>query len=257
MSSNLLGLLNNQSQDSRVFKKTELKTIDFEDIIFNPENHFPISELMELQSSIKEKGLLNPPVVYRSDDDGKYVLISGHRRLTAIEPLIDTGEIPPEIKCLVIPTPIDEISEIESIFLANRNRPPLSEADLKICVNQLIGVWYKKPKEERKGRMRDYIASYLNISPRSLQKYINEYKQEDDVINQKQDDKEQQQKKQKKVLNTLKKISVLPSQIEEAGVDLFDEHIIFNGKEVNLNDSLILLQKLSDEIIKLLDCTGD
>ncbi len=256
MSSNLLGLLNNQSQDSRVFKNAELKTIDFEDIAFNPENHFPMSELMDLQTSIKEKGLLNPPVVYRSDDDGKYVLISGHRRLTAIEPLIDTGVMPPEIKCLVIPEPTDEISEIESIFLANRNRPPLSEGDLKICVNQLIDTWHKKPKEERKGRMRDYIASYLNISPRTLQKYINEYNQNE--INQEQTDVlKTQHKSQKKVLNTLKKISVLPSQIEEAGVDLFDEHIIFNGKEVNLSDSLILLQKLSDEIIKLLDCTGD
>ncbi len=257
MSSNLLGLLNTQSEDNRVFKNAELKTIDFEDIAFNPSNHFPMSDLFELQASIKEKGLLNPPVVYRSDN-GKYVLISGHRRLTAMETLINSGRIPPEIKCLIIPAPEDEIAEIESIFLANRNRPALSEADLKICVSQLIDTWHKKPKEERKGRMRDYIASYLNISPRSLQKYINEYKQEENEITPQQTDKKEiQHKSQKKVLNTLKKISVLPSQIEEVGVDLFDEHIMFNGKEVNLSDSLILLQKLSDEIIKLLNCMGD
>lgn len=256
MSSNLLGLLNNQSQDSRVFKNAELKTIDFEDIAFNPENHFPMSELMDLQASIKEKGLLNPPIVYWSDD-GKYVLISGHRRLTAIEPLIDTGVMPPEIKCLVIPEPADEISEIESIFLANRNRPPLSEADLKICVSQLIGVWHKKPKEERKGRMRDYIASYLNISPRSLQKYINEYNQSEENEMNQTNDEGTLHKTQKKVLSSLKKISVLPSQIEETGIDLHKEHIMYDGRTVSLNDSLVVIQKLADEIIKLLDCMGD
>ena len=45
--SNLLGLLNEQSSDNRVFKKTELKSIDFDDIFFNSDNRFPMSELME------------------------------------------------------------------------------------------------------------------------------------------------------------------------------------------------------------------
>jgi Predicted transcriptional regulators len=254
--SNLLGLLNEQSSDNRVFKKTELKSIDFDDIFFNSDNRFPMSELMELQESIKEKGLLNPPVVYPFGD-GTYMLLSGHRRLTAIKPLINSGAIPPEIKCLVVPEPTDEISEVETIFLANKNRPPLTEAELRVCVNQLIDTWNMKPREERKGRMRDYIASYLNISPRSLQKYINEYNGTSDTEEIENDKQEETKKIKKKTKNALSKNSSIAEQIETLGIDLYDEHIVVQGKSISLNDSLLLLHELSNEIIKLLDCMGN
>lgn len=42
------------------------------------------SSLMELVKSIKENGLLNPMVV-REKENGRYELISGHRRNKALE----------------------------------------------------------------------------------------------------------------------------------------------------------------------------
>lgn len=62
--------------------KIELRKIDsFKDHPFRVEND---ESLKELKSSIKEHGLLNPLVV-REKENGRYEMISGHRRKLALE----------------------------------------------------------------------------------------------------------------------------------------------------------------------------
>lgn len=259
---NLTDILNSQSVNSREFKKIELKMIDFDDIIFNKENHFPMSELQVLQDSIKEKGLLNPPIVY-SNDDGTYTLISGHRRMSAMKGLIASGVISPEIRCSVIPKPKDKIAEIESIYIANRNRPPLTDSEMQACVNQLIETWNAKPKEERKGRMRDYIATYFQVSPRSLQKFINEYNRLQKGNDENEDEKEdthvekQKIKQIKKIKKTLSQTSTLVSEFEDLDFDIYHEHISYEGREFTVNEFLLMLDKLSTKINKYLDSKGE
>ena len=65
-------------------EKIELKKIDsFKDHPFRVNND---ESLRDLITSIKENGLLNPLTV-RKKDDGRYELISGHRRKLAMESL--------------------------------------------------------------------------------------------------------------------------------------------------------------------------
>lgn len=62
--------------------KIELRKIDsFKNHPFRVEND---ESLKELKSSIKEHGLLNPLVV-REKENGRYEIISGHRRKLALE----------------------------------------------------------------------------------------------------------------------------------------------------------------------------
>lgn len=62
--------------------KIDLRKIDsFKDHPFRVEND---ESLKELKSSIKEHGLLNPLVV-REKENGRYEMISGHRRKLALE----------------------------------------------------------------------------------------------------------------------------------------------------------------------------
>lgn len=64
------------------FVKIELRKIDsFKDHPFRVEND---ESLKELKSSIKEHGLLNPLVVSEKEN-GRYEMISGHRRKLALE----------------------------------------------------------------------------------------------------------------------------------------------------------------------------
>lgn len=249
--SSLTDLLNDQSKNNREFKKISLVNVDIEDILFNKQNKFPLSEMYSLQESIREKGLLNPPTVYRNKDD-TFTLVSGHRRLTAILPLIESGEISPEIKCIVIPTPKDTVSEIESIYLANKNRPPLTEEELRVCVEQLIETWNNKPDKEKKGRMRDYIAGHLNISARTLQKYINEYNEHRNPTeitqNNLETQKKQREKDIKKVVKKLKDNSSLFEELEDLDIDIYQDQIYYKDKGMVLNEALLVIQKLSNLI---------
>lgn len=255
MMSSITDLLNSQSTNNREYKKIRLETIDIEDIISNTNNKFPLSEMIELQNSIKEKGLLNPPTVY-ANEDGSYTLVSGHRRLTAIRPMIDSGEMSPEIKCIVIPAPKDGVSEIESIYIANKNRPPLTEEQLKVCVEQLIETWNNKSDEEKRGRMRDYIATHLNISARSLQKYINEYNalhnpnktvDNTEIESDEQEQKKKQDKKKKKIVQKLIKNSTLCEELEDV-MDIYHNQITYQDKQLSVNEALLMIQDLSNQI---------
>ena len=64
----------------------EIKKLNLEDIVSFKNHPFKVEDnesLNELVQSIKENGLLNPIIV--RPKDGKYEIISGHRRLKALE----------------------------------------------------------------------------------------------------------------------------------------------------------------------------
>lgn len=65
---------------------SEIKKINIEDIVSFKNHPFKVEDnesLNELDQSIKENGLLNPIIVRPKDN--KYEIISGHRRLKAME----------------------------------------------------------------------------------------------------------------------------------------------------------------------------
>ena len=67
-----------------------LKMIEIEDIQPNEDNFYEMSEIEELAEDIERQGLMSVLIV-ETAENGKYRLISGHRRLTAIKRLVDEG----------------------------------------------------------------------------------------------------------------------------------------------------------------------
>ena len=67
-----------------------LKMIEVEDIQPNEDNFYTMSEIEELAEDIERQGLMSV-LVAEIAEDGKYRLISGHRRLAAVKLLIDEG----------------------------------------------------------------------------------------------------------------------------------------------------------------------
>lgn len=96
---------------------------------FQPRKIFDASALKELAESIKLHGLLQPVIVY--EDEGRYVLIAGERRLRASR-LAGL----PSIKTIVAdidPKKIRELALIENI-----QREDLSPVELAISYRELI-----------------------------------------------------------------------------------------------------------------------
>lgn len=75
------------------FKKKayEIKEIDIDKLVPNPDNFYHIGDLTELKRSILREGILASLVVTPLPD-GRYMLVSGHRRCQAVQELLDGGE---------------------------------------------------------------------------------------------------------------------------------------------------------------------
>ena len=86
----LRGILGDQTGEDFIEKKKTTKVFlaEIEEVKPNPNNKFSTdSEGIDLlASNIEENGLLHDLVAYRCGD--KYVLISGHRRLLALQKLM-------------------------------------------------------------------------------------------------------------------------------------------------------------------------
>ena len=136
------GLLNAESiKAASVQKRTEF--ILYKNIHPNPRNEMSMSGIEELASQIKLSGLEQPLVVYQQDD-GSYMILTGHRRYAAIGILIERGEWDEDsqpIECKVkdleeMDVPLDIADkEMLSILVTNQSREK-TDADLAFEIKE-------------------------------------------------------------------------------------------------------------------------
>lgn len=84
-------------------KKTthEVRGINIKDIVPNPKNFYHIGDLTELKASILNDGVQQNLVVTPMGD-GKYMIVSGHRRCQAVKELLEEGEdVDPMLPCKI------------------------------------------------------------------------------------------------------------------------------------------------------------
>lgn len=90
----LRGILGDQTGEDFIEKKkaTKVFLIEIEDVKPNPENRFStdLEGINLLAKNIEEYGLMHDLVAFRSGE--QYVLISGHRRLLALQMLLSCGK---------------------------------------------------------------------------------------------------------------------------------------------------------------------
>ena len=157
-----------------------IEMIDIYDIETNEINNYTISEIEKLALSISLVGLKQNLDV-KPAENGKYKLLSGERRYTAIKMLVEeqgredlrlipcTVTKPKEIN-IDIP---EEIKELWLYTTTNADQRTKTEGDIaedirnqKIIFNALLNAGV-----ELKGRQRDMIAEVLKMSPRQVQRY--------------------------------------------------------------------------------------
>lgn len=187
-----MDFLNTVSQDAKV---REWKRISIDNIIPNEDNVYPISELDELVNSICTIGLEQNLVVKETSDPDKYILITGHRRLAAINHILESNieckeKIINEIKnpmCCVISkdesgtqnADNDKLIAHYRLHETNINTRKMSDSELLICIEDYVNT-VKQLKEkhilingkEIKGETRELVAKRFGLSSGKTQQAL-------------------------------------------------------------------------------------
>ena len=146
----------------------EERDIDIEDIVANPANAkiYSTENIGRLAESIELAGkVLQNLVVTDRGEDGKYMLISGHRRWMACQQLVSEGkEKFKTVHALIERVPDKRVEEL-LLIESNASSRNLTDAEKMRQAERTMQLC-KELKEEQmlSGRVRDIAAQMLNMS---------------------------------------------------------------------------------------------
>lgn len=163
--------------------RTIITEIELHLIDNNPKNYYSMDGIAELAENIRMFGLMEPLIV-KPTADGRYMLISGHRRRAALRMLAEEGYYPDgmhqKIDCILHEGPVnlpglESLEKMEAgvklweelkLLAANADTRVMSSADKAMEVRRIREIFkalaqlgYKAP-----GRTRDQIAETAKIS---------------------------------------------------------------------------------------------
>ena len=144
----------------------QLEPDEFNEKIYN------VSGVEALADDIKLNGLLQFPLV-RYMPGGKYMIISGHRRVAAIRLL--AKEDPEQWKMIpvILDPDKDDTSAHIKLISANAVNRELSQGEImKQTLKMYSLLTEQKKKENLPGRVRDMVAKKLNMSAGAVGEYM-------------------------------------------------------------------------------------
>ena len=125
---------------------------------FQPRKIFDEESLNDLEKSIKERGIIQPIIVRKSDENSKYEIIAGERRWLAAQKA-GLQEVP------VVVTEADDLKSLEFAIVENVQRNDLNPLEEAQGYQRLINDFgYDQEKVSRFiGKSRSYITNCLRI----------------------------------------------------------------------------------------------
>lgn len=150
----------------------QLQYIDIDQLDANEANFYAVdvSKLDTLADSIAMDGLQQPLVV-TPGQDGRYTVISGHRRRTAIRKLVeeDGREDLRRVPCLVRVYQSQALAELQ-LIMANSTARVLTNAEVMHQAKRMEDLLYQLKEEGYSfpGRMRAQVAEACQVSESKL-----------------------------------------------------------------------------------------
>lgn len=145
--------------------------VDIDDLVSNGANFYAVDadKLEELKNSIALSGIMDPPTVTEAED-GKYRLISGHRRTAAVRALVAEGREDLRKVPVFVRSPRSAAMEELELIMANSTARVLSSAEISQAAQRVERLLYdlKEQGVEFPGRMRDHVAAACNVSKTKL-----------------------------------------------------------------------------------------
>ena len=145
--------------ETRVEKATNKLSIgDLFPNKFQPRKIFDEESLNDLQKSIKERGIIQPIIVRKSNENSKYEIIAGERRWLAAQKA-GLHDVP------VVVTEADDLKSLEFAIVENVQRNDLNPLEEAQGYQRLINDFSYDQEKVSKfiGKSRSYITNCLRI----------------------------------------------------------------------------------------------
>jgi len=138
--------------------------------VYQPRQNFNDAEIEELADSIREKGVIQPIILRKVDDENNYEIIAGERRFRASQ-LLGLKTIPAIIKKL------NNHEALELALIENIQRSDLSPIEEALGYKKLMNEFsYTQDEISKKlGKSRSHIANLLRLLslPEKVQNMLN------------------------------------------------------------------------------------
>lgn len=148
----------------------QIQYISLAELDEDPNNFYQLSGIAELADNISLCGL-QQPIRVRQKEDGRYIIVSGHRRRAALEALVVDGyEKFREAPCIVERDEVSPALQQLRLIYANASTRKMTAAETAEEAERVTDLLYKLKEEgyEFPGRMRDHVAQAMSISKSKL-----------------------------------------------------------------------------------------
>lgn len=150
--------------------REQIQYIPLSRIDEDPNNFYQLEGIAQLADNIALCNL-QQPIRVRQKEDGRYIIVSGHRRRAALEMLVADGyEKFREAACIVERDEVSPALQQLRLIYANANTRKMSPAEISQQAEQVTDLLYQLKEEgyEFPGRMRDHVAEAMSISKSKL-----------------------------------------------------------------------------------------
>lgn len=144
------GLLNEESK--KLAQKTmSIKYIPMDEIDPNRENFYSIAGIDGLANLIKLSGLQQPLVVMQKED-GRYLLVTGERRLTAIKKLHENGDWGDVVPCIIqnlddMDLPLSDDKKLKMNMMVTNQMRDKTDADIATEIREWKEIYSELRKK--------------------------------------------------------------------------------------------------------------
>ena len=213
-------MLMQPSLSSAPAKEQPIRRISYYDLVPSEDNFYSMQELEELQTAIELAGHILSNLIVTPLPDGKYKILSGHRRHAAVGRLLAAGKDEYEFLPCAVEELTDEDRDIrEQVLLITANSQREKTAWDKLEEVRQMRDIARRTKQERgiAGRVRDLVAQSLHISSSRIAKY-------DSILNNLIPSLMEEIKANRLSISTAYDLSALPADRQQASYDFYLNH---------------------------------
>ena len=163
----------NTSLAAAPVKAHTIKPIKYDNLVPSEDNFYSMREIEELKTAIELAGRVLDNLIVTPLEDGKYKILSGHRRHRAVGMLIAEGKTEYEF----LPCSVEQIEDTDRsvreqvlLIAANSQREKTAWDKLEE-VRQMRNLQRQAKAERGLNGVRDLVARSLNISSSRVAKY--------------------------------------------------------------------------------------